>query len=85
MAYEHKENRGSLFRNERKEQDTHADYNGEINVEGKVFYLNAWLNETDSGKKYFSLSVKEKQARGSEGVAEAKQAAEDFQDDSIPF
>jgi hypothetical protein len=36
-------NRGALFKNERKEQPTHSDYNGTINVDGKEFYLNAWL------------------------------------------
>ena len=28
-------NRGALFKNERKEQETHADYNGTINVGGQ--------------------------------------------------
>ena len=36
-------NRGALFKNERKEAETHADYNGTINVEGQEYWLNSWL------------------------------------------
>ena len=30
-------NRGALFRNNRKEQDSHPDHTGNINVDGKEF------------------------------------------------
>jgi hypothetical protein len=30
MAYEHKENKGSIFKNDRKEKDTHPDYTGQL-------------------------------------------------------
>jgi hypothetical protein len=53
-------NRGALFKNERKEKETHSDYNGTLNVNGEDFYLNAWLKESKAGKKFFSLSVKPK-------------------------
>lgn len=55
-------NRGVLFKNERKEKDTHSDYNGSINVEGQEYWLDAWLKEAKSGKKFFSLSIKSKDA-----------------------
>lgn len=80
-------NRGVLFRNNRKEKDTHSDYNGSINVDGKEFWLNAWLNEKD-GKKYFSLSVKPKEAQQSDSSNQYENQSnggpvEDG--DSIPF
>lgn len=58
-------NRGVLFNNaERKTQETHPDYAGTINIEGKEFWLNAWVKTgNDTGKKFFSLSVKPKVAR----------------------
>jgi len=87
MTFTHKNNSGSLFKNNRKEKDTHPDYRGEINVEGKVYWLNAWLNEAQStGQKYLSIRVNPK---------EEQQKKEKFKvvggtdqndpDDEIPF
>jgi hypothetical protein len=60
MAYEQRDNSGSLFKNERKEQDTHADYQGSIMVDGKQYWLNAWIKESSKGTKFMSLSAKPK-------------------------
>ena len=57
MAYEHKENKGALFTNEKKDKDTHPDYTGQINVAGTLYNISAWDNKSKSGKKYFGLSV----------------------------
>lgn len=62
MAYEKRDMTGQLFRNDRKEKDTHADYNGTIIVEGKEYYLNAWIKDGAKGK-FMSLSVKPKAER----------------------
>jgi hypothetical protein len=82
-------NRGALFRNDRKEQDTHADYNGSINIDGQEYWLNAWIRDGRKGK-YMSLSVRPKdtarQTAARAGNA-ARQAAESSHssDDDIPF
>ena len=60
MAYEMKDGQGSLFKNTRKEQDSHADYQGSIKVAGVEYWLNAWIKEGEKGK-WMSLSVKPKQ------------------------
>ena len=57
MAYEHKENKGSLFKNDRKEKDTHPDYTGQINVAGTLYNISAWSNKSKSGKSYYGLQV----------------------------
>lgn len=82
-------NRGTLFKNDRKEQDSHADYNGSINVGGQEFWLNAWIKEGNKGK-FMSLSVKPKEgapAQAGRAQNAANQAKKNqFDDDSsIPF
>jgi hypothetical protein len=50
-------NRGTLFRNDRKQTDKHADYTGKLNVGGKDFWISAWTKEGRKGS-FLSLSVK---------------------------
>ena len=53
-------NRGVLFRNDRQETDRHPTHTGSINIEGREYWLSAWVKESKNGKKFFSLSVKAK-------------------------
>ena len=59
MPYDNS-NRGVLFKNDRREADTDADYTGSINVGGVEFWLNAWIKTSKAGRKFMSLSVKPK-------------------------
>lgn len=55
-------NRGILSRNTRREKDTHPEYTGSINIEGREYWLSGWVNEKKDGSgKFFSLSVKAKE------------------------
>ena len=58
-------NRGVLFRNEKKEEgSTQADYTGSLNVGGTEYFLDAWIKTAkESGKKFMSVSVKQKRHR----------------------
>lgn len=88
-------NRGSLFRNQKKEKETHSDYNGSINIEGKEYWLNAWVKEIKNGEKagqkFFSLSVQPKQpkpesSRGSYGDETTTNGNPSLHDESdVPF
>ena len=60
MAYEVKPNSGSLFKNEDKQTETQADYKGSLNVDGVDYFLDAWINQAASGRKYMSVRVKRK-------------------------
>lgn len=82
MAYEQRDNQGSLFKNDKKAEPNHADYTGSIMVGGVEYWLNGWVKETKDGKKYFSLSTKPKSGGGSK-PATKKQSAP--QDEEIPF
>lgn len=54
-------NRGVLFKNDRKEKDTQPDYTGSLNVDGVEFFLDAWLKDSQSGRRFMSVSVKRKE------------------------
>jgi hypothetical protein len=87
MAYEQKPNSGSLFRNEKqREGKQDAEYTGSAIVDGVEYWVNAWVNEVQSGdkkgKKYFSMKFKAKEQR-SEGSSQKPQPADE--DEDIPF
>lgn len=83
MSYD---NTGILSRNERKEKDSHPDFTGQINVDGKDYWLNGWVKQRKDGSgRFFSLSVRPKDATKQRAKTAAKQPAQDFQDDEIPF
>lgn len=64
MSYDNT-NKGILGRNDRREKDTHPEYTGSINVDGKDYWLSAWVKDRNDGSgKFFSLSVKPKEAKG---------------------
>lgn len=84
-------NKGVLFKNEDKKADTHADYRGQINIDGREFWLDAWIKSSKAGKKYMSLSIKPKMAQEHAGATRnppARQPDPPPQhelDDDIPF
>jgi hypothetical protein len=81
-------NRWTLFRNERKQSDSHADYNGSINIDGVEYWLNGWIKEGKNGK-FFSGTVKPKATQStSAGARQAQPQGRHIpndMDDEIPF
>jgi len=56
-------NSGALFRNDKKATEQHPDYTGNITIEGKEYYLSAWVNESArTGQKYFAIKATPKAA-----------------------
>lgn len=63
MAYEPKDNTGSLFRNEDKKAENHPDYKGQVLINGVSMWVAGWLKTTKDGSKFLSLSFQEKTAK----------------------
>ena len=76
-------NRGALFKNTDKQQESHPDYKGSINVAEDDYWINAWLKTSKDGKKYMSLSVQPKAPKAA-APPKAASKSDDF-DDDLPF
>lgn len=84
MAEYDNTNRGVLFKNDRKEKDTHPDFTGSGNVEGVDVYINGWKKEKN-GKSFISFSFKKKDGEARPAAKPAPRRAEMALDDDIPF
>lgn len=88
-GFQQKDGTGALFRNEQKEAETHADYQGTLTLNGQEYWLNAWKNTAKgSGKQYLGVTVKLKQKQNAAPQArqQAQQKTQDMDfDDDIPF
>jgi uncharacterized protein (DUF736 family) len=81
LAYDN-EKRGVLFRNEKK-SEKHPDYSGSATIEGVEYFMDAWLKESESGRKFMSFSFKAKQKR--EGTGKPVRGGRVVDDDAPPF
>lgn len=88
MAYQQKDNNGSLWRNDKKTEAKHPDYTGSIKIAGVEYWLAAWLNETEAGKKYLGIKANPKEEEPPaprEKYLEPKGGLTAELDDEIPF
>jgi hypothetical protein len=82
MAFEQRDNSGSVWVNDRKTADNHPDRTGSAKINGEDFWVHGWLKKTKDGKPYLSLAFKKKSEQPA--ASEKKSPAEDL-DDRIPF
>ena len=64
MAKEYDNNNsGALFLNDRKAADTHPDFRGSAEIDGKEYWVSMWKKVSQSGQKFFSLSFQPKDSQ----------------------
>lgn len=60
MSYDN-ELRGVLFKNKDKQDgDKKPEYTGSATVNGVDYFMDAWINASESGRKYMSVKFKAK-------------------------
>ena len=74
-------NRGSIWKNDKKETEKHPDFTGSLNVDGVEYWVSAWKRKPDANPKApaLSFSIKPKEQQPQQAAPQA-----DF-DDPIPF
>jgi hypothetical protein len=78
MAYEQRDDSGSLFKNDKREKDTHPNARGSAKIGGVEYWVDAWTKKDKNGNPWQSLSFKRKDA--------SKPAAKKPADDGdVPF
>jgi len=88
MSFQHKPNSGSLFKNDKKETDAHPNAKGTALIDGVEYWVSAWTNKDKNDQPYQKLTFKRKDEAHSEGMNEARKAADLYREeveDDIPF
>ena len=74
---------GSLFPNDKGDNQMRPDMRGTIMIDGQKYSLSAWNNESKAGKQYVSLKVSEFVEKPAGNGATA--SSNSSMDDEIPF
>ncbi len=93
MASEKRDNSGTLGKNDRKEKEEHPSHTGSAMIDGREYWISAWVKESARGK-FFSLAFKPKDKTATKSDEYLRQAARNAPpartyaeelDDEIPF
>lgn len=87
MTFEQREGSGSLFKNDKKEKDTHPNARGTAMIGGVLYEVSAWTKKTKNGDPWQSLAFKPKDDTKSEPKQEKRAVKQDTfdDDDDAPF
>ena len=80
MEYDNS-NRGSIFKNDKKEEEKHPDMTGSLNVNGTDYWISEWKKTSKAGTGFLSLSVRPKQETTRQSSQPTKKAKKDDLDD----
>ncbi len=86
MSYDNT-NRGQIWKNDKKEKDTHPDFKGSVNVEGVEFWVSAWKRKPDAHPKApaLSFSIQKKEDKPDAGQPDWDAGGNADLGDDIPF
>lgn len=89
MAYETKDNTGSLFQNTEKRSENFPDYSGSMKIGGHDWWISGWRKTAKDGRPYLSLAFKPKDGTNlrPESPEQFKAAVKQVFDlnDEVPF
>jgi hypothetical protein len=77
-----RDNSGVLFSNDKIENERSPQYKGNITVDGKDYWISAWIKEGKSGK-FMGLAVSPKEEYKPKPSERSK--ATNFDDPDVPF
>jgi hypothetical protein len=82
--FEPKDNSGSLFKNDRREKDTHPHATGTALIGGVEYWVSAWTKEGKNGK-FQSLAFRPKEEKTAGGVKRNVGKLEEDDLGDVPF
>lgn len=88
MAYEQRENSGSLFKNDKREKESQPNARGTAKIGGVDYWVDAWTKKDKNGKPWQSLSFKRKDQTSNAAKPAAdkpRAAARQLAEDDVPF
>ncbi len=91
MAYEQRDNSGTIFVNDRKETDKHPDRTGTAMIDGVMYYVSGWIKDGAKGK-FMSMAFKRKDEQPQQPISQRAMPKkqniipdDDMDGDAIPF
>lgn len=64
-------NRGALFPNNYRRNETDCDYSGTLNIGGSKYSLFGWISTSKNGLKFLRVTVRKKRATAARSSASA--------------
>jgi hypothetical protein len=84
MSYDN-DNKGAVWKNEKKTQDTHADWTGSATINGVEYWVNMWKRAPGANEKAPSIkfTVTAKERKETRNPVQKNQGPE-FEDSEFP-
>jgi hypothetical protein len=76
--------RGALFKNQKRTEERQPEYTGNCEIDGKEYWVSAWVRESKNGQKFFSMAYTPKEHPVTSSVTPVTSDVTNV-NDSIPF